>query len=131
LDREDPGDFQLLADLEVAFAAKPFLHGSLQPIERNTRPGLKNTITGGECVVKDRIVREIAHGKVVNPVDGAGMALTGCVDTLDGKAAGEHDFNVNEPWGEEFTVRSDFSSTCVLPQRINSLEAARGAAGIT
>jgi len=68
-------NFKVLAGLEVAFAAEPIFHRSLQSIEWHAVTRLQHSIGDGERVVKDCVVGEVAHGEVVDPADGAGMAL--------------------------------------------------------
>jgi len=52
--------------------------------------GFKHTVGGGERVVEDWIVGEVAHGEVVDLADGTGVRSAGGVDSLDGNAALEH-----------------------------------------
>jgi len=67
----------MLSGPDVIFAAKPVLHAGLQAIEWNAISGLEQTIGDGKRVVEDGVVGEVAHGKVVDPADGAKMRRAG------------------------------------------------------
>ncbi len=80
----------MLVVLEVALAAKPVFHGRLKAIERDPAAGFKLAVGGGEGVVKDCFVGEVAHSEIIDPVDGARVGLAGGIDSLDGEAARKH-----------------------------------------
>jgi hypothetical protein len=89
-------DFEALAGLEVAFAAKPVVHGSVEAVDGDAMAGFEQAVGDGEGVVEDGVGSEVAHGKAVDVAQRAGMALARRVDALDGQAAGEHGNRVNE-----------------------------------
>ena len=60
---------------EVAFAPEPVLHGFLELVERDSGSDLHASVGDGESVVENRGVGEVPHGEVVQPLEGAGMAL--------------------------------------------------------
>ena len=60
---------------EVAFAPEPVLHGFLELVERHSRSDLHASVGDGQGVVENRGVGEVPHGKVVQPLEGAGVAL--------------------------------------------------------
>ena len=84
---------------EVSFAAEPIFHGCLQSIEGNTVSTLEQPVGDGKGVVKDGVVGEVAHGKVVDPAKRAGMTAAFGIEALDGKLAREHGFTVRH-YGE-------------------------------
>ena len=90
------GDFQAFPWLEIAFAPEPIFHGGLEPVEGDAVAGFEKAIGDGEGVVEDGVVGEVAHGEVVDLADGAGVALAGGVDAVDGEAAGEHGSTVKD-----------------------------------
>jgi len=89
-------DFQAIFRFKVAFAAEPVFHGNLQAVERDAVAGFEEAVGDGEGVVKDGVVGEVAHGEVVDLVDGAGVGLAGGVDALDGETADEHDSTLTD-----------------------------------
>ncbi len=95
----DRKSLQPLLWLQVAFATKPVFHRGLQPVQRDAVARLENAVAGGKSIVKNGVVGEVAHGKVVNLADGTGMPFTRRVDTLDRKAPRKHGLTVIEnPW---------------------------------
>ena len=76
---------------------KPVFHRGLQAVERDFVADFEQTVSGGEGVVEDRVIGEVAHGEAVDVADGAGVALARGIDALDEEAAGEHGLTVNEP----------------------------------
>ncbi len=90
------GDFQPFAGLEVAFAAKPVFHRILKSFEGNAVSNFEQPVGGWERIVENRVVGKVPHGEVVDLADGASVALTRGINALDGEAAGEHGFTVNE-----------------------------------
>lgn len=53
-------------------------------------PCFEQSISRGKGVVEDRVVGEVAHGKVVDPLDGACMPLPLPVDAFNRQLAHEH-----------------------------------------
>jgi hypothetical protein len=96
LSRNILGNFKPFIRFQVAFASKPIFHRLLQLIQRNEVSRLQNPVCDRKSVIKDRIVGEIPHGKVVNLSDRAGMARAGCVDSVHHQSPREHGFNGNE-----------------------------------
>ena len=86
--------FQLLTRLQVALAAKPVLHGRLKAREWHARSGFEHSVGQGQRVVEDRIVGEVAHGKVVDPANWARVPRAAHIDPLNGKPACEHPSNL-------------------------------------
>lgn len=66
----------MLFGLKIAFAAEPVLHGGPELIERDTVTGFEQAIGGGESVIENGVIGEVAHGKVVDPFDWAGVGPT-------------------------------------------------------
>ncbi len=87
------GHFKPFACLQIAFSPEPILHGGMQPIDGNTMTGFEHSVSGGKGVVEDGLIGKVAHSEAVDLLDGAGVARTGAIDALDGKAAHEHGFN--------------------------------------
>ena len=92
-------DVELFAGFEVAFAAKPVVHGGVQAIDGNAVPGFEEPVAGWKGIVEDRVVGKVAHGEVVDLVDRAGVALALGIDALNDEAAREHDLNLNQECG--------------------------------
>jgi len=68
-------------------------------------PRFKQSIGGGQRVVKNRIVGEVAHGKIIDPANRARMLNAGSIDTLDRDTAHKHSSTVMElrlPRGMQF-----------------------------
>src|SRR6185312_7675499 len=61
---------------QVAFSLKPILHRGSQGFERDTRTDLHQSVAEREGVVECGIIREIAHGKAVEPLQRARLAPT-------------------------------------------------------
>ena len=74
----------------VPLPPKPLLHGTLQPLHRHSVPGLEQAVRYRQGVIEDRVVREIAHGKVINPVNWARMPHPGRIDPLHSQFSGKH-----------------------------------------
>jgi hypothetical protein len=92
---------KLLIRFEVSLAPEPVLHGGLKPLERHAQAGFQQAIGDGQSVIENRVVGEIAHGEVVDPVKGTGLTLTRCVNSLDQKPADKHAFTLSDgPAGE-------------------------------
>ena len=89
-------NFKPFIRFQVTFASKPILHCCLQLIQRNAISRLQNPVFNRESVIKDRIVGEIPHGKVVNLSDRAGMARAVGVDSIHRQSPREHGFNGNQ-----------------------------------
>jgi hypothetical protein len=64
-------DFEPLIGFQIAFAAKPVFHGQVETVERDAMAGFEQSVGGGKRVIEDRVVGKVAHGKVVDPADGA------------------------------------------------------------
>jgi hypothetical protein len=60
---------------------------------------LQQPVPSRQGVVEDRIVGEVAHGKVVDPANRARVRRAGWIDSLDGDAAHKHDFTLQSPTG--------------------------------
>ena len=89
-------NFKPFLRFQVAFAPKPIFHRTLQLIQRNEVSCFQNPVCNRKSVIKDRIVGEIPHRKVVNLPDRAGMALACSVDSVHRQSPREHGFNGNE-----------------------------------
>jgi len=87
-------NFQPLARLQVALAAKPVFHGRLKALERDARPGFEHSVGHRQRVIEDWIVGEVAHGKVVDPANRARVPDAAHINPLNGKPAREHPSNV-------------------------------------
>ena len=81
---------------QVAFAPKPIFHRGLQLIQRNAISRFQNPVGNWKSVIKDRIVGEIPHRKVVNLSDRAGMSLARGVNSIHRQSPRKHGFNGNE-----------------------------------
>jgi hypothetical protein len=88
---------QPVAGFEVALAAEPVFHRGLQAMERYAVAGFEHAVGNRKRVVKNGVVGEVAHGEVVDPLDGAGVALACRIDSLNGELAREHDASVAGP----------------------------------
>src|SRR5271157_5733704 len=73
----------------AALAPEPVVHRSAQALQRHARANLHLSIAGGNSVVEDLVVGEIAHTEAVQPLQRAGMPLPGLL-VLDSYLAGEH-----------------------------------------
>ena len=82
--RLDFRDAEMVFGREVIFAAEPGFHVGQELIQRNAVADFKKAVGDGEGVVEDSVVREVAHGEVVDPLDGAGVGKAGGIDALDG-----------------------------------------------
>src|SRR5271166_5558149 len=60
---------------KIALAPEPIFHRGAQAFQRHARANFHPAVTGGNGVVKDLIVREIAHAETVQPLQRTGMAL--------------------------------------------------------
>ena len=96
--RGEFSDLETFPCLELAFTPKPVLHSGLEAVEGDAVPSFQQSINNRKRVVEDRIVRKVAHSKVVDPVDRAGMALACGVDALDGESADEHGSTLTDAW---------------------------------
>lgn len=83
-----------LAGFEVAFAAEPVFHGGLKTGKWDAVPHFEQAVSRWKRIVKDRIIGEIAHGKVVDPVDGARGERSRGVNPLDGEHTRKHALSV-------------------------------------
>jgi hypothetical protein len=88
--------FKPLAGLQVAFTEKPIFHRSLQPVERNAVPGLKNAVRNGKSIVKNGLIREISHGKTVDLPYRTRVPLAFGIHSQNGNAPRKHGFTLNE-----------------------------------
>src|SRR5271166_6033108 len=109
--------FQPLVRLQVALATKPVFHGRLKAFEGHVRPGFEHSVGHGQRVVEDRIVGEVAHGKIVDPANRAGVPGAARVDPLNGKPAREHAFNVMDAR----PARAPIQSRLFLPRQLCAL----------
>ena len=100
------GDLQAIAGFQIAFAVKPVVHGGEQAIEGHAPPGFEKPVFHGKGIVEDGFVGEIAHGEVVDPSDGTGMAGAGGINSPDGKPAREHAFTLNRPNYHRYAART-------------------------
>ena len=75
---------------EIAFAVEPVLHGGPEFIERDTVTGFEQAIGGGEGVIENGVIGKVAHGEVVDPVDGTQVRLAFGVDAFDTELPDEH-----------------------------------------
>ena len=83
------GDKQDCVLGQVAFAAEPVFHVVFQAVERDAGAHFEDAVGDGERVVEDGIVGEVAHGEVVEPFEGTGLAFA-VVFEVDVNFAGEH-----------------------------------------
>jgi hypothetical protein len=67
------GDAEPFVLLEVAFAVEPVIHRRAQAVERDAIAYFQHAVGDGEGVVEGGVVGEIAHGEVIQPLDGAGQ----------------------------------------------------------
>jgi hypothetical protein len=88
--------FEPLLSFQIAFAPEPIFHRSLQPIERHTISRFQNAVGDRKSIIKDRVIREISHGKIVDLADRAGVARARSVDSVHGDSPRKHGFTVNE-----------------------------------
>lgn len=56
---------------QIAFSTKPVLHGGLEGADRDPVTGFEQAVGYGERIVEDCIVRKVAHGEAVEPLQGA------------------------------------------------------------
>jgi hypothetical protein len=98
--------------LEVALAAKPIFHRGLKAIERNAAASFEQAVGGGERVIKDCVVGEVAHGEVIDPMDWAQVMGAGGIDSLDGETARKHATTVTDA----DSPATDFLHTGAFPQ---------------
>jgi hypothetical protein len=84
------GDAELFLFLEVGLAVEPVLHGGGEAVEGDAVADFEESVGDGEGVVEDGVVGEIAHGEVVEPVDGAGLGDGGFKEVFDGDFALKH-----------------------------------------
>ena len=63
--------------MALAFAAprEPIAHGLSQTLRIDAETGFQQAFANGECVVKLGLSGEVAHTKIVQPIDGAGTPL--------------------------------------------------------
>jgi len=90
---------QAFAFREITFLSQPIFHRVPQAIERDAMSCLHQPVGYGECVVEDRVVGEVPHGKAVQTFDGApSYGAIRCND-LDLKFALKHGLNEqHEHW---------------------------------
>ncbi len=69
------GEVERAAGAEIAFAAEPVGEAVAEQIEGHARADFEEAVGDGKSVVKDGIVGEVAHGEVVEPVEGAGVMV--------------------------------------------------------
>jgi hypothetical protein len=83
-------DGEAFTGFEVAFAAEPVFHGGVKAIEGDVVAGFEEAVGDGESVVEDGVIGEVAHGEVVDPMEGTGGwgAVRG--DTVDRDFTDEH-----------------------------------------
>jgi hypothetical protein len=84
------GDAKLFVFLEVTLAVEPILHGGGEAVERDSIADFESAVGEGKGVVEDGVVGEVAHGKVVEPLDGTGLGGGGFGEEFDGDFALEH-----------------------------------------
>jgi hypothetical protein len=75
---------------DVIFATEPGFHVGLELVEGDAVAGFEEAVGDREGVVEDGVVGEVAHGEVVDPLDGTGVRRACGVDALNGELAGEH-----------------------------------------
>jgi hypothetical protein len=78
--------------LEVAFAVEPILHGDGEAIEGDAVADFEEAVGDGESVVEDGVVGEVAHGKAVEPLDGAGRGRGDAGEIVDCDFALKHGY---------------------------------------
>lgn len=61
---------------QVALAPEPVLHGATQTLQGHARADLHPAIAGGDGVVEDLVVGEIAHAEAIQPLHWAGQPLS-------------------------------------------------------
>jgi hypothetical protein len=86
--------FNPLVRFQVALAAKPVFHRRLQAIERNTVPRFQQSIAHRQRVIEDRVIREVAHGEVVDPLHRTRLPLSGRIDLQNRKSPGKHELTL-------------------------------------
>src|ERR1700688_3436110 len=78
---------------QIALAEEPVLHGVLELIQGYVRTDLHLTVCERKCVVENRGVREVPHGKTIEPLERAGkFPVVDFVFYAD--LAGEHRFDL-------------------------------------
>ena len=91
------GNLNPLPRLDIPLPPKPLRHGRLQPVQGHLVPGLHQPVGHRQRIVKDRVVGEVAHGKVVDPAQRARMAHPGRVYPLHRELARKHAISLREP----------------------------------
>src|SRR6185437_10861699 len=81
---------EMFVRLQIAFAAEPVLHGRLEFVQRHAGARFEKAVGSGERVIEDGVVGEVAHGEVVDPLDGARVRVAFGIDTFDAEFAGKH-----------------------------------------
>src|SRR5271163_1286043 len=81
---------QSLAWLQIALAPEPILHRGSERVDRHTEADLQQTVSNRQRVVKNRVVGEVAHSKVVDPGDRTGVGRPIEVEAQDSQLAGKH-----------------------------------------
>jgi len=84
-----------LVGFDVSLAPKPVFHRRLQPIERHAMAGLQQSFGTGKRVVEDRVIGKVAHRKIIDPVQRAGVPIARCIDSVDRQLTHEHVFSLN------------------------------------
>src|SRR6185312_4314403 len=67
--------YQLLSFRQIALLPEPLFHRLSQSIERNAGADFNHPISDRKGIVKNRIVGEIAHRKIVKPFQRTRLAL--------------------------------------------------------
>ena len=87
-------NFKPVIRLQVAFASEPVFHGRLQAIERYAIACFENAVGSRKGVIEERIVREVAHGEVIDPRDGARVVLARSINAHHRKSPHKHVSNL-------------------------------------
>ena len=88
------GDSEGFVGFDISLAAEPIEHGGVEAVEWDAVAGFEEAVGDGEGVIEEGVIGEVAHGEVVDPGDGAGVAHALGVDALNKDAPEEHDFNL-------------------------------------
>lgn len=82
--------------LALASLGEPGAHGFRQAFGLDAVTRFDETFGNGECVVKLGLAGEVAHTKIVQPIERTGMAL-GAQDDVNAQLPSEHEASI--AWG--------------------------------
>ena len=84
------GNAKRFGGFQISFAAKPILHCTAQLFERNARACFEQAVANGKSVVEEGVIGKVPHSEIVDPVDGAGVRMSGFIHPLDLQFADKH-----------------------------------------